>query len=111
MFTNPYIDAIENYSHSIKQYLKFNDIFSWKISKLKNGKIYVGGRYSSQNGYFSFCPDSIKKNNFIPPVVITDFKIKNRSVPLDLNIMRIFSRLTLLHLITNILKTINMHTF
>ena len=45
---------------------------------LKNngGEMFFGG----MNGFNAFSPDSIKCNPYIPPVVITDFKIFNKSV-------------------------------
>lgn len=52
----------------------FNASSSYKNS---NGEMYFGGR----NGLNRFHPDSIKINNFQPPVYITDFKLFNRSVP------------------------------
>jgi PAS domain S-box-containing protein len=45
--------------------------------KSKNGEMFFGGI----NGFNSFFPDSIRDNPFIPPVVITDFKIFNKPVP------------------------------
>jgi signal transduction histidine kinase/DNA-binding response OmpR family regulator/ligand-binding sensor domain-containing protein len=44
-----------------------------------NGRISFGGT----GGYYSFHPDSIKTNNYIPPVVITDFRLFNKSVGVD----------------------------
>ena len=40
------------------------------------GEIYFGG----YNGFNSFYPDSLKDNDFIPPVYITDFQIFNKPV-------------------------------
>jgi len=40
------------------------------------GVMYFGGI----GGYYSFRPDSIKTNENIPPVVITDFRLHNKSV-------------------------------
>ena len=45
----------------------------------KNGIMYFGGI----KGLTKFNPDSIKSNEYIPPVVITDFKVFNRSVPIN----------------------------
>jgi len=44
--------------------------------KGRNGKLYFGGF----NGFNSFIPDSIKDNDFIPPVYITGFQIFNQPV-------------------------------
>ncbi len=42
----------------------------------KNGELFFGG----MNGFNSFYPSEIKDNPNIPPVIVTDFKIFNRSV-------------------------------
>ncbi len=44
--------------------------------KSQSGKLYFGGI----NGFNVFYPDSIKSNPYIPPIVITDFQIFNKSV-------------------------------
>ena len=46
-----------------------------------DGKMYFGGL----NGFNLFHPDSVKDNPYIPPVVITDFKILNESVQIANN--------------------------
>ncbi|GJM29530.1 MAG: hybrid sensor histidine kinase/response regulator [Cyclobacteriaceae bacterium] len=43
-----------------------------------NGLLAIPGN----NGFIVFSPDSLKENSFIPPVVITDFQLGNRSVSL-----------------------------
>ncbi len=43
-----------------------------------DGFMYFGG----VNGFNKFLPDSIKDNAFEPPIVITDFQIFNRDVPI-----------------------------
>ena len=40
------------------------------------GTLYFG----NNNGFLSFHPDNIKKNNIVPSVAITDFKINNTSI-------------------------------
>ena len=47
--------------------------------KSRRGVLYFGGI----NSLVAFSPDSIKNNNYIPPVVITDFQIFNKSVPVE----------------------------
>ncbi len=48
----------------------------------KNNKIYFGG----YNGFVTFCPNTIKDNQYIPPIFITGFKIKNKKASnLDTN--------------------------
>ncbi len=44
--------------------------------KSRSGELYFGGI----NGFNVFYPDSIKSNPYIPPIVITDFQIFNKSV-------------------------------
>jgi signal transduction histidine kinase/DNA-binding response OmpR family regulator len=44
--------------------------------KNSRGELYFGGI----DGLFTFQPDSLKTNTFIPPVYITDFKLFNKSV-------------------------------
>lgn len=44
-----------------------------------DGTMYFGGI----NGLVEFMPDSIRDNPYIPPVVITDFKILNQDVLID----------------------------
>lgn len=46
--------------------------------KTRNGEFYFG----LKKGMLRFHPDSIRPNPAIPPVVITDFKIHNSSVPI-----------------------------
>jgi len=46
--------------------------------KTRDGELFFGGI----NGLNSFYPDRLIDNPYIPPVVITDFKIANKSVPL-----------------------------
>jgi signal transduction histidine kinase/class 3 adenylate cyclase/FixJ family two-component response regulator len=51
--------------------------------KSKDGEMFFGG----VNGFSSFFPGKIKINHYIPPVVITDFKIFYKSVPIGGNIV------------------------
>ncbi|MBN2272819.1 MAG: response regulator [Bacteroidales bacterium] len=50
----------------------------WAYFKSKNGFMYFGGL----NGFNVFHPDSLKDNNTIPPVYLTDFLLFNKSVPI-----------------------------
>ena len=43
--------------------------------------MYFGGI----GGFYSFHPDSLKINNSIPPIVITDFRLFNKSVRVEYN--------------------------
>ncbi|MBL7129005.1 MAG: GGDEF domain-containing protein, partial [Ignavibacteria bacterium] len=51
--------------------------------KSKEGEMFFGG----VNGFNSFFPSKIKMNHYVPPVVITDFKIFYKSVPIGGNIV------------------------
>ena len=37
------------------------------------------------NGFNAFHPDSIRPNPYVPPVVVTDFRLFNESVPVNIN--------------------------
>ena len=53
--------------------------FHWlSCHKGRNGLVFFGGR----NGLVAFYPDSIPDNSIVPPVVITDFKLFNKPVPI-----------------------------
>jgi len=49
------------------------------VFKEKEGRLYFGGI----GGFYSFHPDSLLMNNYIPPVVITDFRLFNKSIKVD----------------------------
>jgi signal transduction histidine kinase/ligand-binding sensor domain-containing protein len=49
--------------------------------KTRKGEIYFGGF----NGFNVFFPDSLKDNDFIPPVYLTDFQIFNKPVTYGLH--------------------------
>jgi signal transduction histidine kinase/ligand-binding sensor domain-containing protein len=67
----------------------FDDNYQFKIYRSKAGKIYVGGRRISGNGFYSFHPDSLKDNEHIPPVVLTEFLVNNKSFKSDSSITEI----------------------
>ena len=45
--------------------------------KTRSGELLFGG----QNGLTSFHPDELSENHYLPPIVITGFKIFNKEVP------------------------------
>jgi sugar lactone lactonase YvrE/two-component sensor histidine kinase len=45
-----------------------------------DGAIYFG---TVNSGFFYFYPDSLKLNNYVPPIYITDFKLLNKPVELN----------------------------
>ncbi len=50
--------------------------FTKGVMRSFTGELYFGGK----TGFSIFHPDSIKQSSFIPPVVLTDFQVFNRSV-------------------------------
>ncbi|MDP4174881.1 MAG: two-component regulator propeller domain-containing protein [Bacteroidota bacterium] len=56
--------------------LQSNQFTGGAFCKSKRGEMYFGGI----NGFNRFYPDSIKDNNTVPPIVITDFQIFNKSI-------------------------------
>ena len=69
-----------------KDGLPFDDIFPYFFYKDKSGKFYMGGGKDSEKGFFVFNPDSLRKNEHTPPIVLTGFKIRNQAVKLDSSI-------------------------
>jgi signal transduction histidine kinase len=53
--------------------------FSDGCYQAPDGEIFFGG----SNGITAFFPQNIEDNPFVPPVVITSFKIFNKPVPID----------------------------
>lgn len=49
------------------------------VYKDSKGRLYFGGL----GGFYSFHPDSLKTNDFAPPIVITDFRLFNKSLKTD----------------------------
>ena len=71
---NPEIQSVRNYSK--EDGLQGDQFYQQSFLKTRNGDLYFGG----YNGFNSFYPDSLKDNDFIPPVYITDFQIFNKPV-------------------------------
>jgi signal transduction histidine kinase/ligand-binding sensor domain-containing protein len=71
---NPEIHSIRNYSK--EDGLQGDQFYQQSFLKTREGELYFGGF----NGLNSFFPDSLKDNEFIPPVYITDFQIFNKPV-------------------------------
>jgi signal transduction histidine kinase len=68
------IQSVRNYSR--EDGLQGDQFYQQAFLKTRGGELYFGG-YS---GFNSFNPDSLKDNNFIPPVYITDFQIFGKPV-------------------------------
>lgn len=71
---NPKTSEFRNYDET--DGLPSNNLFEQSFLKTQGGEIYVGG----YNGFISFQPDSLKDNDYIPQVYITDFKMFNKPV-------------------------------
>lgn len=74
-YINPENNSIKKYYQS--DGLKINQFNYWATMKSRTGELFLGG----DNGFVVFHPDSIKENPYISPVVITDFLLSNRSIP------------------------------
>jgi ligand-binding sensor domain-containing protein/signal transduction histidine kinase len=71
---NPRTFTCHNYD--VTDGLQGNTFISNSAQLGANGKFYFGG----SSGFNAFFPDSIKDNAYIPPVVITDFKVFEKSM-------------------------------
>jgi len=71
---NPEIQSARSYSK--EDGLQGDQFYQQSFLKTRSGEMYFGG-YSGMN---SFNPDSLKDNQFIPPVYITDLQIFNKPV-------------------------------
>jgi len=69
--------------YKIKQFLPFKEIYLQKISRGKDGKMFIGGTNASGLGFITFYPDSIRDNPHIPPLAITKFHVRNIPIELD----------------------------
>lgn len=72
---NPQTETFRNYD--VTDGLQSNEFNLGAACKNKAGEMFFG----SINGFNIFHPDSIQDNHYIPPIVITDFQIFNKSVP------------------------------
>ena len=72
---NPDTKAVKNFT--VSDGLQGNEFKQHAALKLRSGEMLFGGA----NGFNLFNPKEIQENDFIPPVVLTDFKIFNKSVP------------------------------
>ena len=78
--SNGGISRFDRKTRKFKNYSKEDglqgDQFKQSFLITRKGEIYFGG----YNGFNSFYPDSLKDNDFVPPVYITDFQIFNKPV-------------------------------
>jgi signal transduction histidine kinase len=63
-------DGLQSYEFNYNAYLQ-----------ARNGEMYFGG----VNGFNVFHPDSVRDEDYLPPIVITDFQIFNKPVSIGTN--------------------------
>jgi PAS domain S-box-containing protein len=73
---NPTTGTFQNYSKA--DGLQNYEFCGGSYFKSHKGELFFGGI----NGYNAFFPENIKDNPFVPPVLITDFKLFNQNVPI-----------------------------
>lgn len=71
-------ETIEFRNYDVSDGLQSNE-FRAAYHKNRQGELFFGGIH----GFNYFYPQAIQDNAYIPPIVITDFKIFNKSVPLS----------------------------
>jgi signal transduction histidine kinase/ligand-binding sensor domain-containing protein len=78
---NPRTQIFSNYD--VIDGLQSNEfnIFTAFCKSSRTGEMYFGGI----NGFNVFDPEKVKDNPFVPPVVLTDFRLFNVSVPIGKN--------------------------
>jgi PAS domain S-box-containing protein len=72
---NPKTEEFKNYD--VNDGLQSNEFNTGTACKTKKGEMFFGGI----GGFNSFYPENIRDNPYLPSIVITDFRIFNRSVP------------------------------
>ena len=65
-------------NYDISDGLQSNEFNARSGLKMSDGRLVFGGN----NGFNMFQPDMLQRNTFVPPVIITDFRIFNRTVPI-----------------------------
>jgi ligand-binding sensor domain-containing protein/signal transduction histidine kinase len=77
---NKKTDEFKNYD--INDGLQSNEFNGGAFFKNKSGEMFFGGI----NGFNSFMPNKITENKFVPPVVVTSFKVFDREINLGQDI-------------------------
>ena len=67
-------------NYDVNDGLQSNEFNGASYFKSKSGEMFFGGI----NGFNAFYPAEIKDNPYVPPIVITDFQILNKTVPIGL---------------------------
>ncbi len=73
---NPKTMTFKNYDTA--DGLQDNEFNAGAYCKTSSGEMFFGGI----NGFNAFFPDKIKDNSYIPPIVVTNFHIFNKPVPI-----------------------------
>ena len=74
---NPQKETLKKYD--IEDSFYSNRMWGGTCYKSRSGEMFFGGDY----GFTAFYPDSIEDNLYVPPIVITDFKMFNKSVKIS----------------------------
>ena len=74
---NPQTETFKNFD--VYDGLQSDEFNGGAYTKSPQGELFFGGI----NGYNSFFPDKITENTYVPPVVLTNFKIFDQEVLLD----------------------------
>ena len=73
---DPQTETFRNYD--VSDGLQANEFSQACYTQGPDGEMFFGG----SNGFNAFFPETIRDNPYVPPVVITSFKIFNKSVPI-----------------------------
>jgi len=74
---NPQEEKFKNYD--INDGIQSNEFNGGSYLKSKSGELFFGGI----NGFNKFFPEDIKENSFIPPIVLTSFKVYEKEIKLE----------------------------
>lgn len=77
---NPLTTSFRNFD--VNDGLQSDEFNGGAYAKSTQGELFFGGI----NGYNAFIPDNITENKYIPPVVLTSFKLFDKEVALDSSI-------------------------
>src|SRR6202035_5577387 len=72
---DPRTETFRNYD--VSDGLQGDEFTAGACLQGSDGEMFFGG----SNGFNAFFPENIRDNPYVPPVVITNFKLFNKSVP------------------------------
>lgn len=75
----------ETFVYDVNDGLQSNEFNGGAYYKTTDGEMYLGG----VGGFNSFYPEQIKENTYIPPIVLTAFKVFGTKIKLDKSISQI----------------------